>query len=181
MSRPPRQASSSSIYHVMIRGVGQQALFLDSRDCERFLKYLKEVKETSPFILYGYCLMKNHVHLLIRETVSPLAYFMKRISLKYALYFNRKYQRIGHVFQDRYKSENVEDDRYFLTVYRYILQNPVKAGICETPAQYRWSSYSEIFKSGSLVDSELPLAMLGKEGLVEFVNMQTDEACMDVE
>ena len=180
MPRKPRQPSSTGIYHVILRGIDQQILFRNDMDYQAFLRFLIEVKKSSPFILYSYCLMNNHVHLLVRETETPLSSFMRRISVKYALHFNTKYSRTGHVFQDRYKSENVEDERYFLTVYRYILRNPVKAGLCQEPADYRWSSYSELFQRDSWVDSGLPVRLLGPGGLLEFVCMRTDDECMDV-
>ena len=95
---------------------------------------LKECKEISGFEMYAFCLMTNHVHLLLRETDEPLEVVFKRIGSRYAYWYNNKYQRIGHLFQDRFKSENVEDDAYFLTVLRYIIQNPMKAGMEKEPA-----------------------------------------------
>ena len=91
-----------------------------------------------PTILYNYCLMDNHVHLLLETGSEPLSRLMKRIGVRYAAYYKWKYHRTGHLFQDRFRSEAVEDDSYFLAVYRYITLNPVKAGLCEKPGQYPW-------------------------------------------
>ena len=91
-----------------------------------------------PAILYNYCLMDNHVHLLIKTGSEPLSHLMKRIGVRYAAFYKWKYHRTGHLFQDRFRSEPVEDDSYLLAVYRYIALNPVKAGLCEKPGKYRW-------------------------------------------
>lgn len=91
--------------------------------------------------------MDNHVHILIREGKEPLSKVMKRIGVSYVYWYNWKYERNGHLFQDRYKSEPVEDDKYLLTVIRYIHQNPLKAGIVDSIDQYQWSSHHEYTKS----------------------------------
>ena len=92
-------------------------------------------------LIFAYCLMGNHIHLLLREGAEGLSSFMKRVGVRYVWWYNRKYQRTGHLFQDRFRSEAVETDEYFLAALRYIYQNPVKAGLCEDISQYRWSSY----------------------------------------
>ena len=181
MPRKARTKSNTGIYHVMLRGINRQIIFNDDSDRRRFIKYIREVKADAPFILYAYCLMDNHVHLLLRETETPIETIMKRIGVKYAIHFNNKYWRAGHVFQDRFKSENVEDDRYFLTVLRYILRNPVKAGICPEPGDYRWSSYAELSQPLSWVDNELPVSLTGKKELISFINMKNEDLCMDID
>lgn len=90
---------------------------------------------------YLYCLMGNHAHLLMREEGKDLSALMKQVGVRFAAYYNWKYQRTGHLFQDRFRSEPVNDDEYFLSVYRYIAWNPVKAGLCGRPGDYRWCSY----------------------------------------
>ena len=102
-----------------------------------------------PTILYNYCLMDNHVHLLLKTGSEPLSRLMKRIGVRYAAFYKWKYHRTGHLFQDRFRSEAVEDDSYLLAVYRYITLNPVKAGLCEKPGQYRWCGCQ--VEDGSLV------------------------------
>lgn len=94
--------------------------------------------QSPPTILYNYCLMDNHVHLLLKTGSEPLSHLMKRIGVRYAAFYKWKYHRTGHLFQDRFRSEAVEDDSYFLAVYRYITLNPVKAGLCTKPGQYPW-------------------------------------------
>ncbi len=181
MPRQARKKSSSNIYHIMLRGINRQNIFLDNRDRRTFIKHLKEIKNDTNFILYAYCLMDNHIHLLLRETEAPLELIIKRIGIKYAAYFNNRYLRCGHLFQDRFRSENVEDDRYFLTVLRYILRNPVKAGICPAPGDYPWSSYGEFFQPNSWIESEPAVSMVGKKELLSFINMENEDLCMDIE
>ena len=108
--------------------------------------------------VYLYCLMGNHVHLLLREGREGLSTLMKRIGVRFASYYNWKYQRTGHLFQDRFRSEPVDDDAYFLAVYRYIALNPVKAGLCGEAGKYRWCGYRGYGdNSGGSGDSSLVL------------------------
>ena len=123
--------SESGIYHVILRGVNRQAIFEDDEDSEQFLDILEGCKAVSGFEVLAYCLMGNHVHLLMRVGKEPLSTIFRRIASKYVYWFNVKYDRVGHLFQERFKSEPVEDDAYLATVMRYIHNNPVKAGICQ--------------------------------------------------
>lgn len=144
MSRVKRLRSMSGIYHVMLRGVNKSAIFHDDQDRMRMLEVIDKVKALVGFELFAYCLMHNHVHLLIKETEEePIGSIMKRISVRYVMWFNRKYERVGHLFQDRYKSECVDEQAYYLVVLRYILQNPIKAGVVSRLDAYPWSSYHE--------------------------------------
>lgn len=142
MSRSARKRSATGVYHVMLRGINRQEIFKDDEDYRRFLRTLTDCKHISGFDLYAYCLMPNHIHLLIREKGEPLELIVKRIGSRFVWWYNLKYERVGHLFQDRYKSEPVEDDSYFLTVLRYIMQNPMKAGMEETLGSWPWSSYA---------------------------------------
>lgn len=159
MARRARRKSRSGIYHVMTRGIDRQAIFRNPEDYEKFRQILKECKTISRYELYAYCLMPNHVHLLIHEAEEGLGKTMQRVGSLYASWFNKKYTRCGHLFQDRFKSETVDDDRYFLTLLRYIHRNPIAAKICRNVADYRWSSYSEIVGRKSFVDPDYPLKL----------------------
>ena len=141
MPRHQRILSETGTYHVMMRGNEKKNLFQGDEDKQRFLETLFIKKRETGFSVYAYCLMDNHVHLLIKEREESLATTMKRVNASYAFYFNQKYHRVGHLFQDRFKSEPVEDDRYLMAVARYIHNNPVKAGMVDTLEQYKWSSY----------------------------------------
>jgi len=129
MPRVARIKSNSKIYHIMIRGINQQNIFSVNEDNEKFIAILAKYHQKSEYEIYAYCLMGNHVHLLIKEGREPISNFMKRIGTSYVSWYNWQYNRKGHLFQDRYKSQPVENDAYFLTVLRYIHQNPLKADL----------------------------------------------------
>jgi len=127
--RAARIKSESRIYHIIMRGINRQILFEDEEDCTKFIQTLQRYKEISEYKLYAYCLMGNHLHLLLREGKEPLETVMRRICGSYVFWYNKKYDRIGYFFQDRFKSEPVDDEVYFLVELRYIFQNPLRAGI----------------------------------------------------
>lgn len=187
MPRQARQKSESGIYHIILRGINKQMLFADDEDRERFISCLHYYKSVSHYALYGYCLMDNHVHLLIKEGKEPIGHTMKRIGVSYVSWHNRKYKRCGHLFQDRFKSETVDTEEYLLTVLRYVHQNPVKAGLANRVEDYQWSSCREYIAGGHLVDSEPILAMLSPErtkagAAFRKIMLETvDEGCMDAE
>ncbi len=160
MPRRARQESCSGFFHVVVRGVGKQIIFEERSDYRYFLSILRQVVDEETISVCAYCLMDNHVHLLLFDECHHLPVFMKKIGIRYAFYYNHKYERTGHLFQDRYKSEPVETEAYLLTVLRYILKNPEKAGIC--PADmYEWSSYRFYGCRDSLVDTSYFSALLG--------------------
>ena len=141
MPRGARKTSSTDIYHVMLRGINRQDIFEEDEDKKIFLWIIRECIKVSGCDIYAYCLMSNHVHILIRTKTESIGVIMKRIGTRYVLYFNEKYGRVGHLFQDRFKSEPIETDEYFLTVLRYIHQNPLKANMCKKLEDYAYSSY----------------------------------------
>jgi len=145
VARHSRLRCDSGIYHIVLRGINQQDIFFDIDDYQRFLATLHRMKANMEYELYGYCLMSNHVHLLIKELVDTVSRTISRVGTSYAWWYNGKYQRSGHVFQGRFRSECVEDDQYLLTVIRYIHNNPVKAGITKLPEEYRFSSIHEYY------------------------------------
>jgi len=126
----------------MLRGINRTEIFFDDEDRNRFIDTLQRMKEKGEYEIYAYCLMDNHVHLLIKEKREPINRAMKRIGVSYAYYFNKKYRRVGHLFQDRYRSEAVEKETYLLAAVRYIHNNPVIAGLVKRAGDYPWSSYS---------------------------------------
>ncbi|MBR1454441.1 MAG: transposase [Lachnospiraceae bacterium] len=140
MPRKARVESKTKIYHVMSRALNKQILFDDEKDYLKFLHIVKSTKSEIDFDLYGYCIMSNHYHLLIKDKSNKLSAIMNKINSRYANYYNLKNARTGYVFNDRYHSENVENVKYFLTCLRYIHQNPIKAGICNKTYEYKFSS-----------------------------------------
>ena len=183
MPRVSRAKSSTGLYHVLTRGINRLDIFMDVEDKTAYLERLEKYKEECLFQIYSYCLMSNHVHLLIREGEQQLPEIMKKINTSYAYWFNRKYNRDGHLFQDRYKSEPVENDRYLLTLVRYIHQNPVKIGY---PISH-WTSYGDFFSnSAGVTDVAFVLELFGddpkqaKEQFKRYVNEKNDDMCMDI-
>lgn len=170
MPRAARKRAGTGLYHVMVRGADGRLLFLDDEDCRRFLDTLLRAKKESGFQLFAYCLMGNHVHLLLKEQQEPLELIFKRIGSSYVYYYNWKYQLHGHLFQDRFRSEAIEEDAYFLDVLRYICQNPIKAGLSKSPMDYPWLGCSGITKSSALLDSFGSLTDLAGEDLLGFVS-----------
>ena len=188
MPRVGREKSESGVYHVMMRGINRQDIFFDVEDKEKFIEILLRYKPVCEYKIYGYCLMSNHIHLLIKEEKETVSQVIKRIGVSYVHWYNMKYERCGHLFQGRFKSENVEDDRYLLVVLRYIHQNPVKAGIIEEAAKYRWSSYAEYVSQKPFVtDIDLVLDLLHpnrKEAVAmfkEFMIKENEDKCLGYE
>jgi REP element-mobilizing transposase RayT len=152
MARKMRSASDSGVYHVILRGVNRQDIFENEKDFLKFLTLMERlvfpVDETGQripplLVIYAYCLMPNHVHLLVREQKCGVSTAIKWLSGTYAGYFNIKYEHVGHVFQGRFRSEVVNDWEYFLTLMQYIHQNPVAGGLVKKVGDYRWSSWRE--------------------------------------
>ena len=181
MPRKARQKCESGYYHIILRGIGRQILFEVDKDRERFLATLRRCRGELGFEVIAWCLMENHVHLLLHDLHGQMDLIMKKLAVSYAQYFNRKYDRSGHLFQDRYMSEPVTDDAYLLTVVRYIHRNPEKAGIANA-ADYPWSSYGAYLSPGQDIDNAIILEMLGGSGGFEtFMTQMPDESCMDIQ
>lgn len=181
MPRQARRKSESGVYHIMLRGINKQVIFGDEEDNLKFLETLKKYKAISGYKLFAYCLMSNHVHLLLKVEKEDIDLIIKRIASSYVYWYNWKYKRNGHLFQDRFKSEAVEDDSYFLTVVRYIHQNPLKAGVCKSIDGYNFSSYNEYVKKADLVDTDFCLGIIEKEQFVEFNNEYNEDVCLEIE
>lgn len=180
MPREAREKSKSGYYHILLRGIGRQNIFEDNEDNIRFLETIIRYRQEMQFEIHAYCLMGNHVHLLLKDADNQLNLIMKRIACSYAYYFNRKYDRVGHLFQDRFKSEAIEDDAYYLTVLRYIHQNPLKAGIA-TVDDYEWSSYKEYKNNPKIVETKFALELLdGITEFIEFVHSANDDLCLEI-
>ncbi len=182
MPRQRRAYSATQIYHIMVRGNAGRDIFFDDDDKKQFLRILSRKKRQTGFKLYAFCLMKNHFHLSLKEGYENISNIMRRINTTYALYFNKKYQLAGHLFQNRFKSENVEDDAYLISLIRYIHQNPVKAGIVLSPEEYPWSSCLYYFFPGKniykLVDIEEVLKIFSydiEEGREQFKGFSQKE------
>ena len=185
MPRYARTQSKSGVYHIMLRGNERKDIFYDDEDRVRFLGTLNKMKEDGNYHIYAYCLMSNHVHLLMREGKDSTQRSMKRICVSYVYYFNNKYQRIGHLFQDRFRSEAVEEESYVLAAARYIHNNPVKAGILEKAEDFKWSSYKEYISKirykQELVERGFLLSLLSdrEERAIELFKEFANESVVD--
>jgi putative transposase len=141
MPRPLRPIADGLIYHVINRGNNRQTVFRKAGDFQAFLDALASLKERKPFDLFGYCLLNNHFHLLIRPLETTISRIVQSLLVSHTQRYHKHYQSGGHVWQGRFKSPIIQDDEHVLTVLRYIEANPLRAGIVADAADYRWSSY----------------------------------------
>jgi REP element-mobilizing transposase RayT len=167
--------------HIVVRGIGKQILFENAADYNHYQKKLEQYCLETEVKASAFCLMDNHVHLLVKGEMDSIALLMKKIGVSYSGYYNKKYNRTGHLFQDRYLSEPVEAETYLLTVFRYILQNPQKAGICSTD-KYRWSSYGIYENVPDFMDVSLLKELIGNRIQYEkFLLKGNDDQCLEYE
>lgn len=177
MSRKPR--AIGQFFHVIVRGIGKQILFEDDSDRIKFLELLERYREETEVVIMAYCLMENHVHLMLQDESQEMSLFMKKLGISYASYYNKKYDRTGHLFQDRYKSQVIVDEIGLLNVYRYILNNPAKAFIAKA-SDYKWSSYKEYGQVAGLTNASMLKELIGSEmSLDDFLEISTDYEGME--
>ena len=183
MSRTARKLSSTNVYHIVIRGIDRQRLFLENNDYQKYLDLLNYYKSECGFHLYAYCLMSNHVHLLICTLGMELHVIFRRLGTAYAEWFNMKYNRVGSLQQGRFYSEPVETTSYLHNVVRYIHFNPAKAGIESFPGEkYPWSSYDSYFQSPGFVDTQTILeSMGGIKHFKEYHSSPCNDICLDID
>ena len=164
MSRPPRVLSETGLYHIIFRGINHQNLFEENQDYKKLLEIIEKIKTEYSMEVYAYCLMTNHVHLFVKEqNMGDIKKVVHKILTRYVVWYNHKYKRSGSLIGNRYKSEPIEDDLYYLSLIRYIHQNPVKAGIVKNMEEYRWSSYNDYINlSDKLTNIEFALDMLSE-------------------
>ena len=190
MPRKPRRPSNTGIYHVMIRGNEKKDIFADDKDKKKLVKVLKNTKAEGACNIFAFCIMNNHAHFVMEESGKDISNIMKSINTCYAAYYNRKHDRVGHVFQDRFKSEPVENERYLLQVIRYVHNNPVKAEVVSKPEDYLWSSYRQYIDSDRMQDDfismEPVLELYGKNKvsaitkLIDFTRGNDEKEFLDV-
>jgi len=164
MSRPLRVELPGGVYHVIVRGNERRDIFRDVSDREAYLRRLAICRERFGFFVYAYCLMSNHVHLAIERGPVALSRIMLTLQSPYAQRFNKRHDRVGHLFQGRYRAFLVEKERYLLALIRYIHWNPVEAGLASSPSRYRWSS-DRYYRSGAgpqWLDSDRVMRLLAR-------------------
>jgi putative transposase len=173
MGEKPRPLVAGGIYHVTSRGNARQTICLDELDYLEVLRLVATVVGRFGFLCHSFCVLPNHYHLLIETPEPNLHKGMLLLNRTYARRFNRRYSRVGHVFQGPYGAELLQSDPHLLEVCRYIALNPVRAGLCDDPAEWRWSSYAglaELAEEHSFVTRDLVHRLLGgPDGYRSFV------------
>ncbi|MEA1964608.1 MAG: transposase [Candidatus Aerophobetes bacterium] len=152
MARPLRIEFPGALYHITSRGNAREPIFLNDSDKKNFLYILCSVVRRFNWLCHSYCLMNNHYHLLIETPEGNLSKGMRQLNGVYTQLFNRKHHRVGHLFQGRYKAPLVDKDDYLVSLSRYIVLNPVRAGLVENPEDWRWSSYRAMIEK----DKKIP-------------------------
>lgn len=166
MGRKPRLEYPGGVYHIIQRGNNREYIFGNDHDKRFIIDLIKEYRDKFKFDLYGYVIMSNHYHLILKLSYVPLQDIMHRINNKYSRNFNKTYNRTGHVFENRYKGILVIDDKYLLSLLRYVHQNPVLARMCKWVSDYPWSSdrlYRLNNKSNGIVNIDFILDIFTKD------------------
>jgi putative transposase len=185
MGRPLRLQLAGAIYHVTARGNRRQEIFLDDEDRERFLNVLAAVVERHAWRCHAYCLMPNHYHAVIETKYADLSAGMHRLNSGYAKWFNQRHEVDGHLFQNRFHAVLLESTVHLLELVRYVSLNPVRAGLCDDPGGWAWSSYrpmAGIDPARSFLTVDWFLRYFGKEParargrFIEFVRDVRDAA-----
>lgn len=179
----------------MLRGINKQEIFHGEDDYLLIVRVLSDINKKRDYSgkivsqndceIYAYCIMPNHIHILLRERNLSISDIMKKLEDRFVIIYNKKYDRVGHLFQARYKSEPVNDLAYLKVLLRYIHRNPVKGMICERPEDYLWSSWREYINGQPPVlpvcRTSVPLHYFTQVDLEEWVNIDIDDGCMDMD
>ena len=179
MTRQRRKISNSKVYHVIVKGIDDQDIFYDDQDRRYFLKQILNLKKEINYDVYSYCLMTNHIHMVIKSEAKVLSKIMQSLMIRYVYYFNSRYERSGPLVQNRFKSKCVENQKYFLEVCRYIHRNPEKAGMAKTQ-NYKWSSYQEYLGEEKIINKKVLLHYFNND-ISEFVKYTTNLDLEDIE
>ena len=155
MPRGARLILDNACYHLMARGNQKQNTFIEEEDFIKYLELLRHYKRRYRFKLYGYCLMPNHIHLIVEVGQSSiLGKIMQGLNLAYTVWFNNKYEKVGHLWQGRYKSMLIQKNKYLLNCIEYVELNPIRANMNQSPFDHPWSSWKERtgYTKGNLLD-----------------------------
>lgn len=176
MPRKPRILSSTGIYHIILRSVNQHIIFEEDSDYQKFLFILLDCKIKYDIDIYAYCLMDNHIHLLMYLPDDKLSSFFQSLGTRFVRWYNNKYSRSGHLFQERFHSSSIESDNAFLSALIYIHNNPVKANMCRYASEYRWSSINAFYgEKNPMVSTAFAYDIVGsKNSLLHYFAKETD-------
>ena len=176
MARPPLIHFPGALFHVTARGNNKQIIFHSDKDFSRYLQNIQKCKKQIPFFLYAFALMPNHIHLLIEVAKAPISKIMQKLQTAYTMYMNKKYDRVGHIFQGRYFSLLVEKETHLLELIRYIHLNPARAGIAPELGDYRWTSHGVYLdtdqKRANIVNTEKVLPYFSSDPKKALANYQ---------
>ncbi len=181
MPRHLRIQEPDLIRHVMSRGNAKMRIFLDDVDCSHFMCLLTDVLAESAIRCWNYCLMPNHYHLTLQPTRPNLSQAIARLNGVYGLWWNRRHEKVGHVFQGRFKDQVVDREEYLVALSRYVVMNPVRSGLVQRPEDWRWSSYratAGLCSAPAFLDSSATLELFGRgeEGPARFVAAMAEAA-----
>lgn len=182
MPRKPRIMSSTGIYHIILRSVNQHIIFEEDSDYQKFLFILSDCKKKYDSDIYAYCVMDNHIHLLLRISKNKLSSFFQSLGSRFVRWYNNKYLRSGHLFQERFHSSAIESEKAFLSALIYIHNNPVKANICRYASEYRWSSFNAYYGDNNpLINVTFAYGIAGtKDSLLRIFANESDSYEKDV-
>lgn len=152
MARQGRIQSPTNYYHIMARGNNREYIFNNPIYKSYYLEVLKEQVEEGLIEIAAYCIMDNHIHIVVEADILNLTKAMKSINIKFAMKVNKQNNRVGHVFQDRYKSEAIYNDSHLQQIIRYVHNNPIKAKVSKALDQYKWSSFNEYLSSNEVIN-----------------------------
>lgn len=145
MPRIPRKYLDTNIVHIMSQGINRSYIFENPVDIKFYIKSMYEIKDKYNVKIIAYCIMNNHTHILLKtESIKNLSKYMQSLNTRYGHYYNKKYKRVGYVFRDRYRAQGIYNEIQLNKCIKYIYDNPVKAGICTKPEQYKFSNYKEV-------------------------------------
>ena len=145
MPRLPRNSTKTNLFHNMVQGINKNFIFNSSQDINYYIRLMYELNDEHNIKIIAYCIMNNHAHMLLKtDNLEELSKYMQRINIRFSIYYNKKYQKIGYVFRDRYKSQGIYTEEHLYNCIRYIFNNPVKAGICNSPEEYPYSNYKNV-------------------------------------
>ena len=188
MARRPTVFAPGLLYHVIVRGNQRRQTFRYEEDYQAYLDRLEKYRAKFQVRIYAYCLMPDHVHLLVETGLSPLGKFMQGLQQSYTQYFNRRYRKVGHLFQGRYQAIICDKDKYLLALIRYIHLNPVRAGLTKRPEAYAHSGHRSYFIHGTpkIIDPKPILNLLGgnrryERFVLDGMSEEHNQAYYDVE
>lgn len=156
MPRIPRSYIETSFFHVITQGINKSYIFEQAIDIKYYISIMYKLKDEHNIKIKAYCIMNNHAHMLLEADIKELSKYMQRLNTKYAIYYNKKYNRVGYVFRDRFKSEGIFSEQQLYSCINYIYNNPVKAKICNHPMEYPYTNYKEnLYKLSEQVEKSM--------------------------